>query len=357
MASYQSPDYMNARRRVQGPGVMPSQVTADPNGRRALQSNQLLAPRAQVAGQTGLRAPQDPALRERVRRTLFQGGPAAGMGSASAAPTPAATAGAQQLPPARQEELRAHLRAAFLAQHNPSVGALPVGAHGMATQTTGDPDTSSQLEREPSVEHPDRGRNTRDSGVGAGPATGNDPFDNFLRMMYSRNTGRGTSAAAMRRSMMQMQGGIAYQYLPQLQQSIADLQAQSDPRNLSTAYAKDFENVHDQFDVGQGRLDRALAERGLTDSSYGAAAQGAFSAGQAQATSNLQNQLTQEARSRGDLARQIIQQLVTGNMTGASDIVNRIRAEKLQGRQMQGGSWMDQLLQLGVAGTEIAKNT
>lgn len=253
---------------------------------------------------------------------------------------------AGQLRPPDDAGLRGRLRAQLLGGAPGSVGA----------PGSGSVQASSEVTETPPARDPSRGRKASESEAGAGPPSGDDSFENFLRLVRSRYTGKGTSPNAIRRAMLQLQAGLSYQYLPQLQGAIGDLQAQSDPTKLATTYARDFEHVNDQYDVAEGRLDRALAERGLTDSSYGAAAFGALSSGRAQAVSGLENQIEQEARGRGDMARQLLLSLVTGNMQGATDLVSRIRQEKLARAQMQGGSWLDDLLQVGVAGTQIAKN-
>lgn len=185
------------------------------------------------------------------------------------------------------------------------------------------------------------------------PQEANGPgFTGYQSGIDQAQKGPGYGPAGTRRALRQMQAGNAFRanelYWPMLQQ----LMQQSDPENLAATYAPEYERVNDQYDQAQGTLDRAMAARGLTDSSMMAGSMGALAGSRAQATSNLGAQISQEARNRGDLLRTTLYQLLTGNASAAGGLANQAIQDKLTRQQMQGAGFLETLLpMLGQAAT------
>ncbi|MEK6821202.1 MAG: hypothetical protein AABY11_02265 [archaeon] len=169
----------------------------------------------------------------------------------------------------------------------------------------------------------------------------------------------GGGPRASRRALRQMGVANAHRGYEQLWDSLAELAAQSNPENLAESYGQQYEQMDDYFDQQQGALDRSLMERGLSDSSAAVGGQVGLARGRAQASAGLSNQIHGEARSRGDMLRQALMQLASGNAAQGGALTNAALSEKLQRElaKMQQGDWMDVLMSAAGSGAQIAKYT
>ena len=139
-----------------------------------------------------------------------------------------------------------------------------------------------------------------------------------------------------------------------LQALIDQLGLQSDPTQLSTAYAGDFERLNDRQNYQDAQLQGTMAARGLTDSSFNAAALGAKASSDATATSGLQNQISQEARTRGDMLREMLYRLYTGETSGAAGLINDISSDRFRQQELDSQpGWWESIIPsaIGAAGT------
>lgn len=177
-------------------------------------------------------------------------------------------------------------------------------------------------------------------------------FPGYQSGMDQVQRGAGYGPAGTRRALRQMQAGNAFRANELLWPLLQQLLQQSNPENLAATYAPEYERLNDQYDQAQGALDRSMAARGLTDSSMMAGSMGALAGSRAQATSHLGAEIGQEARSRGDLLRATLTQMLTGNASAASALANQALQDKLMRRQMQGAGFLETLLpMLGQAAT------
>lgn len=138
-------------------------------------------------------------------------------------------------------------------------------------------------------------------------------------------------------------------YGPQFEQIMAMLMQQTDPENLAPAYASQRERLMDYFDRAQGQLGTTMAQRGLSDSSYGAAAEGALAGDEASAMGGLTGEIYERAQAlQRYLPELYLKMYGLGGGLAGQHVQDRLAREALEAQQ--GSIWEDLIGALAGAG-------
>lgn len=174
----------------------------------------------------------------------------------------------------------------------------------------------------------------------AAPAV--NPYD-YTGQLPGLGGGGFGGAKRVQKGMRNMFFGNARAMNPALMQSIQDLMFKAgpgagfDPERRAAFLAPHMEAANDFETQALGQAARGMAQRGLGDSSYGAAVEAGIrsnAAGQrAGAVSGLIDAERGEQRADQAALRAALFQLVTGQGGGAADIAGRMRDQNLQQQQ------------------------
>lgn len=174
------------------------------------------------------------------------------------------------------------------------------------------------------------------------PQQGAQDYENFQNW-FDPNSPLGGSRRMIHR-LRQLQTQLARLGYPHLVQQLGVLaeQANTDhfsPEERASFLAPYMERLSEDQQRAEGSLNRSLAERGLTDSSFGAAATGGLAAQGAGFRSDLVNRLHAQEQQRQLMAqmqfREFLQSLINGGTQNAASLQNQLAQQQLARQQMQ----------------------
>lgn len=143
-----------------------------------------------------------------------------------------------------------------------------------------------------------------------------------------------------------------YGNLPLYQQSLYDLYNESlNPRGIEEQVAPQLAQINDQQQIAEGRLDRGLAARGLSDSSAMATGLGALGAQGATARADTVSGARLNAQGRRDALKQAFLASIGGSVGQGVGIAGQARQDDLAQRQYNDSQSFGFGDILGMAGT------